>query len=65
MTGPQLSAETMVVLGRYGLDKLPLSIAPRRRSRSRLEQVRIGQTIVITYTEALAVSLEKTSPKAK
>ena len=55
----------MVVLGQYGLEKLPLTIAPRRRSRSRLEQVRIGQTIVITYTEALAVPLEKTSPKAK
>jgi hypothetical protein len=32
---------------------------------SRLEQLRIGQTIVITYTEAIAVSLEKTAGKPK
>jgi hypothetical protein len=31
---------------------------------SRLTQVRIGETIVITYTEALAISLEKTEKKA-
>jgi hypothetical protein len=30
---------------------------------SRLTQVRIGETIVVTYTEALAISLEKTERK--
>jgi hypothetical protein len=30
---------------------------------SRLTQARIGETIVITYTEALAISLEKLSKK--
>jgi hypothetical protein len=31
---------------------------------SRLTQVRIGETIVITYTEALAISLEKAEKKS-
>jgi hypothetical protein len=31
---------------------------------SRLSQVRIGENIVLTYTEALAISLEKAQPKA-
>jgi hypothetical protein len=31
---------------------------------SRLTQMRIGETIVVTYTEALAVSLEKANAKA-
>jgi hypothetical protein len=30
---------------------------------SRLTQVRIGETIVITYTEALAISVEKEKKK--
>jgi hypothetical protein len=32
---------------------------------SRLEQLKLGENIVITYTEAMAVSVEKVAPKAK
>ena len=44
-------------LGRY--------LTARVADPSRLEQLRIGQTIVLTYTEAIAVSLEKVPAKAK
>jgi hypothetical protein len=32
---------------------------------SRLEQLRIGQPIVITFTQAMAISVEKAAPKAQ
>jgi hypothetical protein len=38
-------------------------VTARVLDSSRLTEVRIGQTIVVTYTEALAVSLEKASKK--
>jgi hypothetical protein len=52
--------ETVTVkgpLGRY--------LTARVADPSRLTQVRIGDTIVIVYTEALAVSLEKVAKKAE
>lgn len=52
--------ETVTVkgpLGRY--------LTARVADPSRLTQVRIGDTIVIVYTEALAVSLEKIAKKAE
>jgi hypothetical protein len=50
--------QTITVMGpRGGIVKA------RVEDPKRLEQVRIGQTIVITYTEAVAISLEKASAK--
>jgi hypothetical protein len=43
-------------MGRY--------LTARVADPSRLTQVRIGETVVITYTEALAISLEKTETKS-
>jgi hypothetical protein len=37
----------------------------RARNVDKLKQLRLGDTIMVTYTEALAVSLEKTAPRKK
>jgi hypothetical protein len=39
-------------------------LTTRVQDPSRLTQMRIGENIVVTYTEALAISLEKTEKKA-
>ena len=39
-------------------------ITVRARKLENLQQLRLGDTIVVTYAEALAVSLEKKAPKA-
>jgi len=39
-------------------------VTVRARDLDNLQKLRLGDTIVVTYAEALAVSLEKTAPKA-
>ena len=38
-------------------------VTVRARDVNNLQKLRLGDTIVVTYAEALAVSLEKTAPK--
>jgi hypothetical protein len=60
IVGLDLPTQTVTVqgpLGRY--------LSARVANPSVLEKLRLGQNIVLTYTEAMAVSVEKASPKAK
>ena len=50
--------ETITVKGPRGN-----TLTARVADPTRLTQMRIGENIIITYTEALAVSLEKTEPR--
>jgi hypothetical protein len=52
-------AQTVTVKGPRGH-----YLTARVADPSRLTQVRIGETIIITYTEAIAISLEKVDKKA-
>jgi len=54
-------AQTVTVTGPYRRYLLTARVA----DPSRLEQLRIGQTVVITFTQAVAVSVEKAAPKAQ
>jgi hypothetical protein len=57
--GLDRTTETITVKGPLGN-----YLTARVLDPSRLTKVRIGDTIVVTYTEALAISLEKTEKKA-
>jgi hypothetical protein len=57
--GLDRSTETITVKGPRGN-----YLTARVAEPSRLTQLRIGETIVVTYTEALAVSLEKQEKKS-
>ena len=60
IVGLDLPTQTVTVqgpLGRY--------LTARVATPSVLEKMRLGQNIVITYTEAMAISVEKVAPKAK
>ncbi|MCU0772194.1 MAG: hypothetical protein MUE94_10575 [Verrucomicrobia bacterium] len=56
--GLDRTTETITVKGPGGN-----SLTARVEDPSRLTQIHIGDTIVVTYTEALAVSLEKAEPQ--
>ena len=53
-------AGTIVVKGPLGR-----VVKARVENPANLEKMKVGDTIVITYTDALAVSLEKAAPKSK
>ena len=57
--GLDRSTETITVKGPRGN-----YLTARVADPSRLTQMRIGENIVVTYTEALAVSLEKSEKKS-
>ena len=59
--GLDLSTQTVTLKGPMGND-----VTVRASNLDNLKSLHLGSTIVVTYTEALAVSLEKVAPqKAK
>jgi hypothetical protein len=56
VTGLDLTTQTVTLKGPHGN-----STTVRAKSLDNLKKIHIGDTIVITYTEALAISVEKVS----